>query len=210
MARITFSPLVTAASGSTGPVVFSRWKGQAYVRSRVTPANPQSEDQTTQRNYLSKVVAWWHDVKATLKDHITPLVAGEKLSEFNAFCKRNVKDLADAADPRIIPLNTPVNPIEDLAASTGSGSGEIDLTWSQASAAAADTILVLAERTDTPAGQSGILVHEPDPAVNPDDEALTVDGLDANTEYDVYVLVLDSSGTGCSIAAMDTATSGTA
>jgi len=41
-----------ASGGYAGAMVFAKWKGRAYVRQLVTPANPHSADQEAARNKL--------------------------------------------------------------------------------------------------------------------------------------------------------------
>lgn len=188
MALVKFSPAISSLSGSTASIVFSRWKGRHYIRERVIPANPKTAAQTTQRNFFAKVVGWWHDVKAILKDACDELGATWSVSGFNAFQSRNVQDLADAVDERIMPLNSPVNPIDDLAAATGVGaSGDIDLTWAQGEATAGQICFVLYEKTATPAGQSAVVIATTATAV--ETEAYTLSGLDAAEEYNVWLIV---------------------
>lgn len=188
MALVKFSPAISAISGSTASIVFSRWKGRHYIRERVIPANPRSTLQTTQRNYFAKVVGWWHDVKAILKDACDELGATWSVSGFNAFQSRDVKDMADEVDERIMPLNTPVNPIDDLAAATGAtAAGDIDLTWAQGEAVTGQIAFVLYEKTATPAGQSAVVIKTT--AVAVETEAYTLEGLDPAIEYNVWLIV---------------------
>jgi hypothetical protein len=53
MAKVT-GPLMSmdASGGYAGAMVFAKWKGRAYVRQLVTPANPHSADQEAARNKL--------------------------------------------------------------------------------------------------------------------------------------------------------------
>lgn len=210
MARIQLSPALSDISGKTGNIVFSRWKGRKYIRERVIPANPRSTDQTTQRNYFAKTVAWWHDLKSVLKDLCDELGATWSVSGFNAFQARNVKDMADEVAERIMPLNSPVNPIDTLVAATGVGSsGDIDLTWAQGEAVTGQYISIAYEKTSTPAGQSAIAIQADVEYVQT--EACTLSGLDANEEYNVWVLAHRPSAGAVaemySIARKDTATS---
>lgn len=188
MALVKFSPAISAISGSTASIVFSRWKGRHYIRERVIPANPRSTLQTTQRNYFAKVVAWWHDVKAILKDACDELGATWSVSGFNALQSRNVKDMADAVDERIMPLNTPVNAINDLAGVVGVGAaGDIDLTWAQGEATTGQICFVLYEKTATPAGQGAVVIQTTATAVEA--EAYVLGGLDPDVEYNVWLIV---------------------
>lgn len=56
MAKVTGPLMSLDASGTVGnTTTFSKWKGRNYVRLRVTPQNPQTEDQATSRTYLGAV-----------------------------------------------------------------------------------------------------------------------------------------------------------
>jgi len=210
MALVNFSPLVSGVSGKTANIVFARWKGRAYIRERVIPANPQTVDQVTQRNFMSKSVGWWHDLKATLKDACDELGATWSVSGFNAFTARNLKDLADVVDERLMPLNSPENPVASLTAVTGVGaSGDIDLTWVKGEADGLKLAYVAYEKTGTPAGQSAIAIKADVAIVNSGSYTLT--GLDPATEYNVWLMVHRAAAPPItemfSIACKDTATS---
>jgi len=210
MASVTFSPIISAIRGATAGIVFSVWKGRAYLRERVVPANPRTEDQTTQRDFLAKTVAWWHDLKATFKDACDELGATWSVSGFNAFTARNLKDFADAVDERIMPLNSPVNPIDTLVAATGDGAaGTIDLTWTQGESVTGQKCYACVEKTSTPAGQGAIAVIDTDTTV--ETEAYTIADLDSAEEYNVWLLVhrpeAGEVSEMFSIARKDTATS---
>lgn len=85
MARVTFSALISAASGSIGDVVMSRWKGIAYARRRVTPSNPQSGDQMLQRHVLKMALTLWQSVKSWTNPPWILAASGYALSGYNQF-----------------------------------------------------------------------------------------------------------------------------
>jgi len=156
--KIRFSPMVSEASGSAGPIVASKWKGISYFRERITPANPKSDEQVAQRAIVTRVNAWWHDIEEQLADCIKALAVGMPYSGFNAFSKRNIKDMATwlvtkkqpvptDVQPRVMPLNAPTNPMTTLVLTTGATTKLIDATWSQAEASATAKIYVLAGET---------------------------------------------------------------
>lgn len=146
MARITFSPLITAASGKVGDTVFSRWKGRAYIRARVTPANPKTAAQTKQRDKLKYSVLQWQslaeDIKARWNEYASPY----SKSGFNFFCDFNIPSQfhSDDYQLRITPPNKDVAGPTDFAAVEGSGSGDIDCTWLEGSEGAGKFIEVYA------------------------------------------------------------------
>jgi hypothetical protein len=132
MARVTFSPLISDCRGKTGPVVFSSWKGRPVVRELVTPANPNTHDQKAQRDIWRMVVAWWHGMPLDMRAAMKELAASEAVTGFNAFTKRNVRDLAmvpSPVDPRIFPLNTPIPPLGALTPEAGSSGRICNVSW---------------------------------------------------------------------------------
>ncbi len=68
-------------------VVFSMWKGRPYMRSYVTPANPQTNDQQSYRLLLGDIVSWWQtnikptDAKVTAwnAEALSKLISGYNL-----------------------------------------------------------------------------------------------------------------------------------
>lgn len=66
MARVKGPLMSMEASGSFGgAMVFAAWKGRPYARELVTPANPQTSDQTTVRNAMRVAGACQHWLKTT-------------------------------------------------------------------------------------------------------------------------------------------------
>jgi hypothetical protein len=132
MARITYSPLISDARGKTGPIVFSSWKGRPVVRELVTPANPNTDDQKAQRDIWRKVVSWWHGLPLDMRTAMKVLAAGEAITGFNTFCKRNVRDMAmvpTPVDPRIFPLNASIPHLGALTPGAGSAGMICNVTW---------------------------------------------------------------------------------
>jgi len=66
VARVTYSPLIADIRGKTADAVFSSWKGRAYVRMHVIPANPQTAAQTAVRNALAEAVVIWQGMGSQL------------------------------------------------------------------------------------------------------------------------------------------------
>lgn len=90
MAKVKAPFLSLGASGKlAGTLVASTWKGLKTMREYVVPANPQSADQTTQRNGFTACVAAWRNyitsaVERTAWDR-SALASGKPQSGFNAF-----------------------------------------------------------------------------------------------------------------------------
>jgi len=192
--KIGWSPLISEARGSAGPITASKWKGISFIRERVTPANPNTPDQQHQRRHMARVNMWWHDLETQLTDFIETLAEGQAFSGFNAFTKRNVKDMFELDDCRIVPLNAPLNPITTLVAATGAGAaGTLLLTWDQAEAVTGDKIYVLAGALPDPAEDPPNLPHNlavaSKDAVLVQTETATLTALTPDTDYGVFVLV---------------------
>ena len=64
MAKIKLGLVVTEASGKLGGHVFAKNKGGAYLRTKVTPSNPQSVAQTAVRILFAVISAGWSALTA--------------------------------------------------------------------------------------------------------------------------------------------------
>lgn len=59
MAKIKFGMMMTDARGKLGGQVFSKNRGGAYVRTKVTPTNPQSVNQSVVRQLFGTIAQAW-------------------------------------------------------------------------------------------------------------------------------------------------------
>ena len=59
MAKIKFGMMMTDARGKLGGQVFSKNKGGAYVRTKVTPSNPQTSSQSSVRALFGAISQGW-------------------------------------------------------------------------------------------------------------------------------------------------------
>jgi len=64
MAKILFGALLADARGKVGGTVFSRNKGGAYMKNKVTPLNPRTIAQVAIRNLLAALSAAWRNLTA--------------------------------------------------------------------------------------------------------------------------------------------------
>jgi hypothetical protein len=119
-------------SGKVGPVVGASWKGIQYMRAYVTPANPNSPGQATQRTSFAVMVALARDVLSTLiNTYWDPFVSG--MSGFNRFIQVNIGTL-DVSDKLTITSKMSLGTLEGVPSITGTyntGTGETIITWSQ-------------------------------------------------------------------------------
>lgn len=182
MARITFSPLVTAASGKVKDTVFSRWKGRAYIRARVTPANPQTAAQTAVRNSLARCVDLWQSFQTQVKAAWNLYASPYSMSGYNKFMSANRADEQAASLLQDTPVNTDVNPADTFSAASGAASGEIDLTWTGGTVGADYKAYVLVRL----AGADAFVVGDADTVLF-SAGALTLTGLVPAATYQVYL-----------------------
>lgn len=62
MAKIKFGMMMTDARGKLGGQVFSKNRAGAYIRTKVTPVNPQTAAQSKVRSNLALFSALWNDL----------------------------------------------------------------------------------------------------------------------------------------------------
>lgn len=62
MAKIKFGAFLTDMRGKVGGTIFSRNKGGAYTKNKVTPLNPQTHGQQVQRQRLSAFAQAWREL----------------------------------------------------------------------------------------------------------------------------------------------------
>lgn len=64
MAKIKFGMMMTDARGKLGGQVFSKNRGGAYIRTKVTPSNPQTQAQAQVRSNLATLSSGWNSLTA--------------------------------------------------------------------------------------------------------------------------------------------------
>lgn len=97
MAKTTGPLLSFGARGQIGKtLVFAPWKGTQYARQHVTPANPQSAEQTLTRNAFSWLQSVYKVAPSLFTDPWEAYVKGIPLTARNAFTKFNLSTLRDA------------------------------------------------------------------------------------------------------------------
>jgi len=80
-----------SASGSIGDAItFSSWKGRAYVRSLVKPANPKSGGQVGVRAAFKFLSQNWVDLTAPDKASWEDLADAASVAPFNSYMKTNL------------------------------------------------------------------------------------------------------------------------
>ena len=99
MATVTAPLLSFGASGQIGKTqVYSTWKGRPYTRRYVTPANPQSTEQSLTRDTFSWLNSVWKIAPADFRLAWTASAKGQVMTDRNLFIKKNLPILRDMAD----------------------------------------------------------------------------------------------------------------
>lgn len=200
MATIELGFGISSIRGKIGGVVASKWKQSAYLRSKVTPANPQSAGQVTQRTAMAICVATWKGFSAATKAVWNTYVTGQNRSGFNGFVSENVAAEAAGNFAKVTPNNPDVSQIATFAAAGGIGSGEIDVTWAQGDAELTDDVVLYARKLEDTEWTT-------DTSKTVTDLGATLTGLEAGEDYIIYVYTIDGdSGVSSTQTATATAT----
>ncbi len=92
MVKVYGPAMSLAASGSlANTITFSSWKGRAYVRERVVPANPRSGGQVGMRAMFKYLAQVWDGLTDGNKATWETRAADAVISPFNAFMSYNQK-----------------------------------------------------------------------------------------------------------------------
>ncbi len=68
MAKVKFSALISGMSGKLNGSVFATNRGGAYLRTKVTPINPNTAAQSAARNLLTSFSQGWKNLTQTQRD----------------------------------------------------------------------------------------------------------------------------------------------
>lgn len=75
MAKIKFGMMMTDARGKLGGQVFSKNKAGSYVRTKVTPSNPQTAAQSIARSLFASISQSWSGLSQSVRDSFNSAVA---------------------------------------------------------------------------------------------------------------------------------------
>lgn len=75
MAKIKFGMMMTDASGKLGGQVFSKNRGGSYVRTKVTPTNPQSTAQMSVRGIFASISSRWSSLTEAQRNSFNGFVS---------------------------------------------------------------------------------------------------------------------------------------
>lgn len=201
MAKIKFGMMMTDARGKLGGQVFSKNRAGAYVRTKVTPANPRTIPQMVSRSILGMLSAGWNGLTDAQRASFNNAVnAWQKTNIFGDMVKPTGKNLYTSLNKNLLQAKlTPVNVAPqkmDLPALTGFiptfdiATGEIDLGIASVPA---DVVLQVSATPTLNAGvnyisgKSRVLVYIPTGAV------------DTGLIYDEYVYRFGAPTSGANI-----------
>jgi hypothetical protein len=106
MAKTTAPLLSFGASGQIGKsLVASKWKGRAYMRRHVVPANPQTGPQTSTRDIFTVLSNIYRAAPAEITDVWDLFATGQVMTARNAFMGKNVKAMRNAGGTADANLN---------------------------------------------------------------------------------------------------------
>lgn len=94
MAKVTAPLLGFGASGQIGKTqVYAKWRGVAYARRHVVPANPNTTSQQATRGVFSWLSAVWKLLDPAVQAVWTGFAKGKPFTDRNAIIKANLADL---------------------------------------------------------------------------------------------------------------------
>lgn len=149
MGKLTGALLSMGASGSIGKtLVYSKWKGVAYARQHVIPANPRTTKQVNNRSVWSMLGQAWLYAPSAVLAAFNAFAVGKALTGRNKFYSDNQKLLAtdpvaeDLTGFVMSPGNNGGLPAQNLLITPASGS-----------------LTVSADVPDAPAGWTLVKAH---------------------------------------------------
>jgi len=188
--KVQWGILVGGASGSAGDTTIANWKGIAYARRRVIPANPQSAAQTSQRDAFKRCVYCYQGLPQDVQDFLDKLGGDRQQSGFNVMMSASVKDERASHGHIIVPANRYAPPLNGFQAATGVGaSGDIDLTWDADDWLATDVGDVYHREKEAEGDEFQTpWVQADTAALDMSTGAFTLSGLEAGTDYQVAMV----------------------
>lgn len=126
------------ASGKLGgALVFSNWKGIAYARTLVTPANPKSVGQASVRAMMRWLSQQWKNIGTTPQGTWADRAKIANISPFNAYCGYNLFRWRN--------FLAPTDSFPEAATDTPSTAGALSLVASERTITATQAITTAAD-----------------------------------------------------------------
>lgn len=188
--KVYWSALLSGARNKIGDVVFSIWKGIPYCRTRVIPANPQSEDQMRVRDSLSRCVPMWRSLENQLKSVLDSYANNYDMSGFNWYISANRVEEESYFSQYCAPPNREIDAVVGLAGVPGAAN-EIDLTWTGGTQGADYKVYVLSRLRAAENSPNVWTLKEKDTTLV-SALAVSIDGLTTGEQYMCVVIVEDT------------------
>lgn len=120
---------LTASGQIAKALVYSTWKGRAYVREYVVGANPNTLAQRTRRAFLGFISKMWANLSGTDQDSWVTGASAKNISPFNEFVGQNMDRQTNELGPsgNSTPAGGALTGTINTVAATG-GVGKIDVT----------------------------------------------------------------------------------
>ena len=129
MAKIKFGMMMTDASGKLGGQVFSKNRGGSYVRTKVTPTNPQSTAQMSVRGIFASISSRWSSLTEAQRNSFNGYVSAYARTDIfgdlrnpsgKSLFQRLNQNLELSAQPQIDNCTSPVEvPFANLSGASG-------------------------------------------------------------------------------------------
>lgn len=132
MAKVTAPFLSLSARGTLGKtLVASRWRGIPYFRQHVIPANPKTAGQVSTRNVFALTILMWKLMGTVARSAFDLFASGRPFTGSNAFTGQNIEVMRGDANMNDF-IGSPGAKgglaMVSAIASTGAGSGDVDMT----------------------------------------------------------------------------------
>lgn len=205
MARLTFSPLIAGMSGKTADAVTASWKGRAYVRKRVIPANPNTAAQQTVRDSMGRLSPLWRSLESQIKAVQDDYAVNEALSGWNWFVRSN-RVLEETYESGLItPPNTDIEAPASITL-TDQGGGTCKVDWTGGTQGAGYYIYVVSRKIETGEVVNAYVVQSSETVLV---SALTTNvSLAASKDFLVAIAVEDTANSLFSASVYDTVSLG--
>jgi hypothetical protein len=152
MAKIKFGAIVVAASGKSNGHVFTKNRGGAVLRTKVTPTNPQSASQIAARGRFSTNSQGWRGLSDAARQAWNSAVNDFKRTDIfgdiktpsgiNLYVRLNTNlALVETAALTLPPVPTEVPRVLTLSVATAEGAGTMVATYTDAIPANAAMVL---------------------------------------------------------------------
>jgi len=147
VAKVSYGPIVSDASGKSAGTVFSKWRTRSYIRRLVTPGNPNTAAQQAIRNAFIIQTDRFLRFNSDLVQSWRNFAAGKPLTDRSAFIGATVQEKRLATPWPFTPHDPTVFPVLNLAATPGVGTMTLD--WNNdLLPAAGDTLVFTVQETD--------------------------------------------------------------